>query len=187
MISILLHKQNLNLVIFGWTELIQGLQITSWTSYYDATTNVDIDTNNFIGTHATRKSPSSVSYANRPLRFNRGSRTLITATSLLLHESRSWSLNQGKLTLRFQGPPLGGRSQRRSHTQKHGTYGAHTSGWLSCCCFSLEAYGAAILLIHRIPIELTNPPFCTSFYSQGSISSAVFILVLVPSWIYHRA
>ena len=140
---------------------------------------------NFIGTHATRKSPSSVSYANRPLRFNRGSRTLITATSLLLHESRSWSLNQGKLTLRFQGPPLGGRSQRRSHTQKHGTYGAHTPGWLSCCCYYVS-YGAAFLLIVWIPL-INKPAVLYFFYSQGPISRAVFILVLIPSSIYYRA
>ena len=71
---------------------------------------------NFIGTHATRKSPSSVSYANRPLRFNRGSRTLITATSLLLRGSKSRSLNQGKLTLRSQQAPIGG-NKNTEHTE----------------------------------------------------------------------
>ena len=50
-----------------------------------------------------------------------------------------------------KGPRWGGRS----HTQKHGTHGARTSGWLSCC-FHDDSYGAAFLLINWIP--LINKP-----------------------------
>ena len=120
---------------------------------------------NFIGTHATRKSPSSVSYANRPF---------ITATSLLLHESRSWSLNQGKLTLRFQGPPLGGRSQRRTHTQNT----EHTELTHQADCPAVVTMchmGPPFCWLTGFRLQLTIPPFLYFFYSQGSKSSAAFI------------
>ena len=140
MISILLHRQNLNLVIFGWTELLILKDFVIWCK------------NRCWHWH------EQISLVHMPLVSHHHQSVTQTVRSsqqrsLLLRGSRSWSLNQGKLTLRSHWAPLG---QRRSHTQKHGTYGAHTSGWLSCCCH-YYSYGAAFLLIDWIPFTINNP------------------------------
>ena len=103
------------------------------------------------------------------------------ATSCCCLESRSWSCDWGKLALRSIWAP-----SRAAHTQKTEHKEAQISGVDLPVIFHYHSYGAAFLLIVWIPL-INKPAVLYFFYSQGPISRAVFILVLIPSSIYYRA
>ena len=142
MISILLHRQNLNLVIFGWTELLILKDFVIWCK------------NRCWHWH------EQISLVHMPLVSHHHQSVTQTVRSsqqrsLLLRGSRSWSLNQGKLTLRSIEPLLG-RANESTHIS--GTQGSSNIRQIGFSCyFHYYSYGAAFLLIDWIPLTINNP------------------------------
>ena len=98
-------------------------------------------------------------------------RSLSQQRSLLLRGSRSWSLNQGKLTLRSIEPHWG--SEERTHKNTEHTELTHQA---DCpAVVTMCHMGPPFCWLIGFRLQLTIPPFLYFFYSQGSKSSAAFI------------
>ena len=168
MISILLHRQNLNLVIFGWTELLILKDFVIWCK------------NRCWHWH------EQISLVHMPLVSHHHQSVTQTVRSsqqrsLLLRGSRSWSLNQGKLTLRSIEPLWGERTKAHTY-QEHKE--AQISGRLDFpVIFTIIHMGPPFCWLIGFRLQLTNPPFLYFFYSQGSIKRALNFGI-IPSWIY---
>ena len=158
MISILLHRQNLNLVIFGWTELLILKDFVIWCK------------NRCWHWH------EQISLVHMPLVSHHHQSVTQTVRSsqqrsLLLRGSRSWSLNQGKLTLRSIEPHWG--SEERTHKNTEHTELTHQA---DCpAVVTMCHMGLPFCWLIGFRLQLTIPPFLYFFYSQGSKSSAAFI------------
>ena len=148
MISILLHRQNLNLVIFGWTELLILKDFVIWCKdrcwhwheqfhWYTCYS--------YVTTISPLRKQSSVEKQARSSQQR--------VCCCMDQEAEAWikvsSLWHAKC-------PRWGEGKGKSHTQKHGTHGARTPGWYSGCGH-WYSYGAAFLLINRIPLVINKP------------------------------
>ena len=158
MISILLHRQNLNLVIFGWTELLILKDFVIWCK------------NRCWHWH------EQISLVHMPLVSHHHQSVTQTVRSsqqrsLLLRGSRSWSLNQGKLTLRSIEPHWG--SEERTHKTRN-IRSLHTR-LIVLLLLLCVIWGRLFCWLIGFRLQLTIPPFLYFFYSQGSKSSAAFI------------
>ena len=151
MISILLHRQNLNLVIFGWTELLILKDFVIWCK------------NRCWHWH------EQISLVHMPLVSHHHQSVTQTVRSsqqrsLLLRGSRSWSLNQGKLTLRSIEPHWG--SEERTHKTRN-IRSSHTR-LIVLLLLLCVIWGRLFSWLTGFRLQLTIPPFLYFFYSQGS-------------------
>ena len=110
---------------------------------------------------------------------HRRSWSFVIATSCCCVESRSWSCDWGKLTLRSHWAPLG---RTKAHTP--GTQGSSNIRRIGLSCyFHYYAYGAAFLLIDWIPL-INKPAVLYLFYYQGPKYSAALNFGINTKLIY---
>ena len=158
MISILLHRQNLNLVIFGWTELLILKDFVIWCK------------NRCWHWH------EQISLVHMPLVSHHHQSVTQTVRSsqqrvccCMNQEAEAWikvsSLWDSK------GPRWGeDRSEERTHKNTEHTELTHQA---DCpAVVTMCHMGQPFCWLTGFRLQLTTPPFLYFFYSQGSISSA---------------
>ena len=157
MISILLHRQNLNLVIFGWTELLILKDFVIWCK------------NRCWHWH------EQISLVHMPLVSHHHQSVTQTVRSAqqrvcccMNQEAEAWI----KVSLLWdpKGPRWGEDRTPKNTEHTELTYQADCPAIVT-----IIHMGPPFCWLTEFRLQLTIPPFLYFFYSQGSKSSAAFI------------